>query len=263
MGLFVNKFMESVQVVQNEHLASSIYKLVLQAPKTASVILPGQFVHMQVASAKTAMLRRPFSVYQASESEGTITIIYDVVGSGTELMSKWHAGQNTTILAPLGNTWAEGTQPKRALLVGAGVGAAPLFMLAKKLKSAGTTVDTALGARTKDLLVTKNDYEALGLHSVEVATDDGTAGFNGFCTKLAEEMLASNAYDYVATCGPVPVMKEIANLCAKANVNCEVSMEERMACGVGTCKTCVVNTTDGKQRTCSAGPVFNARSIKW
>ena len=286
------KFLEDAEVVANEQLASCIWRLTLRAPKTAAAILPGQFVHMQVDGGQKAMLRRPFSVFDAMSD--TISIIYEVKGKGTVLMTAYKIGDKVSLIAPCGNSWltsslhlykgnkARATDDKvcemssealleklkggkigSALLVGGGVGSAPLYMLAKRMIDNNVKVDVVLGARTKDLLVLEDSYEQLGVRHLVCATDDGSYGEAGFCTVPAEKFICENAYDYVATCGPTPVMQKVAHLSKNAGVPCEVSCEERMACGVGACKTCVVNTVNGKVKSCECGPVFDAEVISW
>ena len=257
------KFLEEAEVLENVKKASCIWKLTLRAPKTAECILPGQFVHMQVDGGQKSMLRRPFSVFNAIPD--TIAIIYEVKGKGTELMTGYKIGDKVSLIAPCGNSWltSHDASIKSALLVGGGVGAAPIYMLAKKLVNNGASVDVVLGARTKELLVLENDYKRLNVNNVICATDDGSYGEAGFCTIPAERLMRENNYDYVATCGPVPVMQKVAACAKNAGVPCEVSCEERMACGVGACKTCVVNTVNGKVKSCECGPVFDAEVISW
>lgn len=259
------KFLEKASVVSNEQLASCIWKLVLEAPETAKEILPGQFVHLALQQGIAQMLRRPFSVYYANPVSGRIEIIYEVKGKGTTLMTEWPEGFETTLIAPLGNTWMRTLdfEATSALIVGGGVGAAPLYMLTRNLVNNGAKVDVVLGARTAELLVMKQKYENLGANSVTCATDDGTFGVAGFCTVPAIDLLQESKYDYVATCGPVPVMNKVAQAAKLAGVHCEVSMEERMACGLGACKTCVVDTVNGKVKSCECGPIFDAEVISW
>lgn len=259
------KFLENATVISNEKLASCIGKLVLEAPEAAKEILPGQFVHLQLQPGITSMLRRPFSIYYANPVSGRIEIIYEVKGKGTALISEWAEGFETTLIAPLGNTWM-GTldfEATHALIVGGGVGAAPLYMLTRNLVNKGVEVDVVLGARTAELLVMREKYENLGAKSVTCATDDGSFGVSGFCTVPAIDLMQENDYDYVATCGPVPVMSKVAAAAKLKGIPTEVSMEERMACGLGACKTCVVDTVNGKVKSCECGPIFSAEVISW
>ena len=263
------KFVENAQVVSNEQLASNIWKVVLSCNQTPDAILPGQFVHLQVDGGCKAMLRRPFSIMNADAENKTIDIVYEVKGAGTTMMTKWQKGYTTNIIAPLGNSWlatlpeGEDSKISRALIVGGGVGAAPLFMLARNFVKKGISVDVVLGARTKEALVMEAPYRTLDLNTLICTTDDGSYGEAGFCTIPAERLINENSYDYVGTCGPAPVMKAVADAAKEKAKFVEVSTEERMACGVGACKTCVVDTVNGKVKSCDCGPVFPAEVISW
>ncbi len=259
----MTKFEETACVRVNEKLAPSSYRLELEAPKAALAIEPGQFVHLAVAPNSCAMLRRPFSIFDKDEKNGTITIMYEVIGKGTEMMTSWEPGYESSILAPLGNTWAQKSNPTSVLLVGGGFGGAPLYMLAKKFINDGVDVTVVLGAKTKDALILQDYFETLTLSELVVATDDGSAGINAFCTAPACDLIESGKFDYVASCGPAAVMRSVAECSIKQNVDCEVSTESYMACGVGACKTCVVDSVDGKVKACECGPIFNARWLKW
>ena len=258
---------ETARILSNEFAGPRLHLMTLEAPQIAASIEPGQFVHMKVPRMEAHILRRPFSVYARDVDAGTIDVLYQVVGFGTDHMTGLAAGEECELIGPVGATWnppAEG----RCLLVGGGVGAAPLFMLCERIAASEASVDVVLGAQTKDALVCSERYAALLGGESRCATDDGTYGRAGFCTSLVEEALATAAaegspYDYVAVCGPEPLMKIVAGLAADAGVRCEVSMEKRMACGIGACLSCVVDTVDGKKRACVDGPVFDARKVVW
>lgn len=258
---------ETARILSNEFAGPRLHLMTLEAPQIAASIEPGQFIHMKVPRMEAHILRRPFSVYVRDVDAGTIDVLYQVVGFGTDHMTGLAAGEECELIGPIGATWnppAEG----RCLLVGGGVGAAPLFMLCEQIAASEASVDVVLGAQTKDALVCRERYAALLGGKPRCATDDGTYGRAGFCTSLVEEALAAAAaegspYDYVAVCGPEPLMKIVAGLAADAGVRCEVSMEKRMACGIGACLSCVVDTVDGKKRACVDGPVFDARKVVW
>ncbi len=253
-------FEEGARVVSNEYLGPRLYKITLAAPKTAAAIKPGQFVHMLLPGFGAHVLRRPFSVY-AAHDDGTIEIIYQTVGQGTAYLTEVEAGAQCSIIAALGRGW----QPHegKSLIVGGGVGAAPLFMFAQQLVSEGREVEVVLGAQTADMLVTAGDYAKVLGHDPVVATDDGTRGFAGFCTEPVREQLATGEYANAYCCGPEPLMRAVAGIADAAGVACWVSMEKRMACGVGACLSCVVETNEGKRRSCVDGPVFNAKELVW
>lgn len=258
---------ESVQVVSNQQVGPRLHLMVLDAPAIAAGIQPGQFVHMKVPRMEAHILRRPFSVYARDVKAGTIDILYQVVGFGTDHMTSLQPGEECELIGPVGAVWNPPAQG-RCLLVGGGVGAAPLFMLCESIVASEATVDVVLGAQTEAALVCRSRYTQLLGGEPRCATDDGTYGRAGFCTSLVQEALKQAAdegapYDYVAVCGPEPLMKIVAGLAADAGVRCEVSMEKRMACGIGACLSCVVDTVEGKKRACVDGPVFDAGKVVW
>ena len=269
---------EQARIVENECVGPRLYLMVLESPQIAKTIKPGQFVHVRIPGMPDHILRRPFSVYAANPATNTIDILYQTVGYGTDFMTTLTPDSASLsvveVLGPVGRCWMPPEHVKRALLVGGGVGAAPLYMLAEQLVKAQVHTDVVLGAQTEQALVCRGRYEVLlSSHEADVvaplcSTDDGSYGRAGFATSLVAEALESAAqaarpYDYVAVCGPEPLIRAVAELCAGANVYCEVSMERRMACGIGACLSCVVETTDGKLRACVDGPVFDATKVVW
>lgn len=264
---------EKARIVRNEPVGPRLHLMVLESPEIAAAVKPGQFVHMKVPGAEQHILRRPFSVYAADSNKGLLDILYQEVGSLTQFMPDIIEGE-FEMIGPIGNGWSgeqrfsEGSAT-HALLVGGGVGAAPLFMLAQALHEKGCLTDVILGAQTFDALVARTRYqEILGTEPC-CATDDGSYGRAGFCTSLVEERLQGGClddgapYDYLAVCGPEPLMRIVARMGFDKDVYTEVSMEKRMACGIGACLSCVVDTVDGKRRSCVDGPVFDASKIVW
>lgn len=254
---------ELCSVVSNENVGPALYLLVLRAPGIAAQIMPGQFVHVNVPGMPDKILRRPFSVFQADPEKGTIAIVYQVVGGGTQRLGELEAGTELMAIGPIGRSWSIPESCTHPLLVGGGVGAAPLFMLAEDASRRGLDATVVLGAQTRDALVTLQSYEGLGLSSLVCATDDGTYGHAGFCTQPAQDAIAGGAIDFVACCGPEPLMKIVAGLAEQAGLECQVSLEKRMACGIGACLSCVVDTVDGKKRACVDGPIFDASKVVW
>lgn len=262
---------ERARILENVCVGLNLYVMTLSSPDIAARIQPGQFVHMKIPSMESHILRRPFSVYARDAVAGTLEILYQAVGFGSSHMVELapDTGEPTAeLVGPIGRTWQPLKQTRRALLVGGGVGAAPLFMLCESLVASGIRTDVVLGAQTGEALTCRHRYEALLATPPRCATDDGSFGREGFCTSLVEEALteaqaAGERYDYVAVCGPEPLMKIVARMAEEAGVPCELSMEKRMACGVGACLSCVVDTVDGRQRACVDGPVFDARKVVW
>ena len=259
---------ETARILSNEYAGPLLHLMTLEAPQIAASIEPGQFVHMKVPGMEAHILRRPFGVYAADAEAGTVDMMYQVLGFGTEHMTELAVGDAVEMIGPIGRGWQPPEGCKRALIVAGGVGSVPLYPLAEELTAAGVATDAILGASTIDALVARERYGAVLGCEPACSTDDGTYGRAGFCTPLVEEALAAAAaegapYDYVACCGPEPLMKIVAGMADAAGVFCEVSMERRMACGVGACLSCVVDTTAGKRRACVDGPVFCASEVVW
>lgn len=264
---------ERARIVENTRVGPNLYLMTLASPDIAARIEPGQFVHMLVPGMEAHLLRRPFSVYARDVYGATLEILYQSVGFGSAHMVGLRPGAIGSeacveLIGPVGRTWQPPTGARRALLVGGGVGAAPLFMLCEQLVRADVSTHVVLGAQTGEALTCRLRYEALLDAPPRCATDDGSFGREGFCTSLVQEALdearaGGKPYDYLAACGPEPLMRLVAGMAASADVFCELSMERRMACGVGACLSCVVDTVDGKQRACVDGPVFDARKVVW
>ncbi|MEG0070482.1 MAG: dihydroorotate dehydrogenase electron transfer subunit [Raoultibacter sp.] len=254
---------ETGTIISNEEVGPNLYLMKLSLSDIASRIEPGQFVQVKLPGMEGHILRRPFSVYEASQRSGVAEILYQEVGFGTAHMKTLATGQSVEAIGPVGNGWMVPADAKRILLVAGGVGAAPLFMLAQQQRAAGVQVDVILGAQTAEALVTRERYSALCEKSLQCATDDGTYGHAGFCTGLVESSIGEHLYDYLACCGPEPLMKIVARRAIDDGIPCQISLERRMACGVGACLSCVVDTHAGKKRACVDGPIFDAEEVVW
>ncbi len=258
-------FDKTAQIVANEQLTPSLWKLTLSIEEIPSLVQPGQFVHLQLGEKSEFILRRPLSVYNVRvEREHGIShvlILYQVVGKGTEYLAMMGEGVSCKALGPVGRGWQPPHNARKALLIGGGVGWAPLQLLAERLHAQGIETHALIGAQNKETLTALTG--GLSLVNTYLATDDGSAGHHGFTTDVLPELLGSHAFDYIATCGPEPMQKKVALLTAEAGVTCEVSLERRMACGLGACLGCAVNTVHGTKRACVDGPVFNAQEVCW
>lgn len=236
------------QIIDNTPLTDSVYKMRL-AGDTSHITAPGQFVNIQLDG---FYLRRPISVCDCES--GTLTIIYKVVGKGTEAMSRMKAG-SLDILSGLGNGYDTSLSGDAPLLLGGGVGVPPLYMLAKRLIAEGKKVSVILGFNTKSEIFYEEEFRALGA-DVTVTTVDGSYGIKGFVT----EAMAEKSYTYVYTCGPEPMLKAVYKATKTSG---EMSFEERMGCGFGACMGCTVPTTDGYKRVCKDGPILYKEEIVW
>ena len=251
---------EKADVLVNERLAEGIGLMVLAAPGIASQVMPGQFVHLRVTGGLDPLLRRPFSVYRAET--GRIEILYQVLGRGTRVMSLAQPGDEFDLIGPLGSGWCVPDRIEHALLVGGGLGAAPLGMLAEELARIGCALTVALGAPSAERIVGREVFEATSRRLV-VTTDDGSAGETGYVTEASERLLLESSFEVVYVCGPEIVAHKVARQAEAAGVDCQVSLERLMACGVGACLSCAVSTKAGLKRACVDGPVFDAKEVCW
>ena len=232
-------------IITNEQIATNVWRMRLAGD--TNEILPGQFVNIRIEG---LFLRRPISVCDAQE--GILTIIYKVVGVGTESMTHLLAGQKVDMLTMLGTGYIIANAGENPLLVGGGVGVPPMYMLARQLREAGKAVRVILGFNTKDEVFYEEEFRALGC-DITVTTVDGSHGVKGFVTNALD-----GQQSYYYTCGPLPMIKALLQA---AGTHGEVSMEERMGCGFGACMGCTIQTTQGPKRVCKEGPVFAASEL--
>ena len=238
-------------VISNTPLTKEVYRMVLEGD-TEWITRPGQFVNIELEG---LYLRRPISI--SDWDERTITIIYKVVGRGTEQMSKMAQGVKLDLLTGLGNGFDTSIESERPLLVGGGVGVPPLYRLAKDLLAQGKQVSVVLGFNTSSEIFYADDFKALGV-DLYVSTADGSMGVKGFVTDAIRE--AEIKFDYFYSCGPLPMLKALCDCC---EVSGELSFEERMGCGFGACMGCSCKTLAGNKRICKDGPVMKREEIIW
>ena len=255
-----------VQIVSNERDTDSYFRLVVRAPRIAPLIQPGQFAHVRVLPMKDALLRRPFSIFQVEGD--TFSILYKSVGKGTDVLARMGPGGELSVIAPLGHGF---TVPKRGgetpLLVAGGYGMAAMYLLAQRSPQKGIVF---VGGRRRVDILCEKEFQALGW-DVRVTTEDGSHGKKGLVTKpLQAELKRSAARRKLFACGPTGMLKAVGKIAEESKVPAELSMDEHMCCGVGVCLTCVIPVKTGPalrdweyQRTCTEGPVFDARQIAW
>jgi len=255
----MTKRIESLKVIDNKPLKKDFFIIELESSGKLPEMKPGQFVQVRVDRSQETFLRRPFSIHDVDFIRNTFKLLVQVVGKGTESLSKLNKGDSLNLIYPLGNSFTLPAKGARTLLVGGGCGIAPLLYLGRYLKSQGIIPDILLGFRNRDRILEYNDYEVIG--NVFLTTEDGSAGEKGFVT--SHSLLGKASYDKVFCCGPEMMMKAIADWCRKNNTDCEVSLENLMGCGIGVCLCCVIDTVKGHLCTCTDGPVFNIKELKW
>ena len=237
------------EILFNFELAPSVFRMVLKGD-TSALLSPGQFVNLTVEG---CYLRRPISVFDWDET--TVTIIYKVVGEGTEKMSRWTVGYECDVLVGLGNGFNTAKSGESPLLIGGGVGIPPMYGLCKRLIAEGKKPTVILGFNKADEIFCEEDFKAIGAKTI-VTTVDGSVGVKGFVTDAMKYV----DYTYFYTCGPMPMFRAIEKTAIGSG---EYSFEERMGCGFGACMGCSCKTITGYKRICKEGPVLEKEEIAW
>jgi len=243
-----------MEILKHEKVSSNVFRLTLGGKLTAQ---PGQFVQVAVSKTYDPFLKRPFSVHDCSAD--TLTLLYRVSGRGTGLLAGKRTGEQLEVVGPLGTAFPVETAD-RIILVAGGIGSAPLFYLLKSLRAAGKKVTFLYGARSKEELILREQYQMLADEYGE-ATEDGSCGHHGLVTELVADAL-DKGRTVLYACGPEAMLRAVAELAKANNCSCYVSLEAHMACGVGACLGCVVANAQGEYvRVCVDGPVFPAREV--
>lgn len=256
----MKKYQANYRVVATEHLNGGYGLIKLQPAKAADVagieVLPGQFVQVEIAQSKNTYLRRPISVCNYDSATGELWLLVRRAGEGTATLIESRVGDEINLILPLGKGFSFEEYDAETLLVGGGVGVAPLLYLGRKMKERNVEPTFLLGARSSADLLLLDEFKKYG--TVHVCTDDGSLGEHGVVT---QHSIFSKPHSMIACCGPLPMMKAVAR--AAGNARCEVSLENVMACGLGACLCCVEDTVNGNVCVCKEGPVFNIDKLKW
>ena len=256
----MKKTIQDFEVAEKINLNDSHFILKLKSPTELSEILPGQFAEVLVQGSTSTFLRRPLSIHNVDFKKNELSFFIKCVGEGTAKLRTLEKGDILNVMFPLGNTFGLDIKGK-ALLVGGGCGAAPLFYLAKYLSDKKTEVEILIGARSKNDLSLIEELKEFG--NVHITTEDGSCGEKGLATQHSVFKNIENKFSKIICCGPEPMMKAVASIAKKNSIDCEVSLENTMACGIGACLCCVTETVEGHKCVCTDGPVFNIKSLKW
>jgi dihydroorotate dehydrogenase electron transfer subunit len=250
-------------VIQNRLLCTDHYLLILKDEGISKAVLPGQFINILINHREELLLRRPFSIARTNPEQSTVEVVYRIVGKGTAAMKGLSPGDTLDLLGPLGRGFTLPGQPMECLLIGGGVGIAPLWGLAKSLSQDGNRIITLLGFRSCDYIYGIDVFRGYGVETL-VTTDDGSSGLKGLASDHLEEILR-RPIERAYVCGPPLMLRAVIPMLRRARIKSEVSVEEKMGCGFGACLSCVVNVKINgvveKQRACTEGPVFDAAEI--
>ena len=250
----MKKYLLDLTVKSVERIHERYVLIRLTDGKPLPEMVPGQFVEVRVDGSPSTFLRRPISIDFVD-----LWLLVATIGDGTRQLAELKAGDTLNCLLPLGNGFTAAKQGEKVLLIGGGVGVAPLLYMGAEMRDKGIAPTFLLGARTvKDLLLL-DIFKRYG--RVLVTTEDGSEGEKGFVTN--HSILLSEQFDRISTCGPTPMMKAVARFAKEKGIECEASLENLMACGLGACLCCVEKTTEGNLCVCKDGPVFNVRKLLW
>lgn len=246
-------------ILKKTAVAREIYSFIIKCPEIADIASAGQFVHIRAGN---FTLRRPISICGIDRNKGTIRIVFEVRGEGTAEISRLNEGSFIDMLAPLGHGFTI-NRFKKVVLIGGGIGTPPMLPLAEIYGEKAVVIS---GFRSADAVILQDEFKKTGAKTI-LCTDDGSLGIHGFVTRPFTELAEKGGIDAVYACGPMPMLKGIAEICKKYNIFCEVSLEERMACGIGACLGCACRTLRNDEEyfahVCKDGPVFNAGEVIW
>lgn len=257
----LKKHIVDLQVVSKEDLGDRFVLLKCTDPKAPlPPMMPGQFAQLRVDGSKETFLRRPISINFVDTQKNEVWFLVQLVGAGSRALGRLQQSDLLNALLPLGNGFSMPVNAdKKHLLVGGGVGTAPLLYMGAQMSLLGFRPTFLLGARTADMLLQLEDFKRVG--DVYVTTEDGSMGEKGFVTQ--HSILFKQHFDRISVCGPSPMMKAVARFAKQNNVPCEVSLENMMACGLGACLCCVEKTVRGNVCVCTEGPVFDVNELTW
>jgi len=265
---------ERARILGNEEVRADFFKIRLKALAIAREAKAGQFVMVRCSEDTDPLLRRPFSFHKISKSG--FELLYEVVGTGTKVLSKRKKGEMISVIGPLGNGFNLNPKTKphnSVLLIAGGMGVAPLLELAQRITNHESRITVLIGAKTKKQILCEEEFKKLGCQ-VLVTTEDGSKGCMGLVTDLLKKKMGTSPsgdmvpcgdspHFFLYACGPRAMLQEIAKIAKTKKIHCQMSLEEKMACGTGACLGCAVKTKNGYKMVCKDGPVFNAEEIIW
>lgn len=255
------------ELVKKEKLLDGLYKFSVCDKEIVDLAKPGNFIEIRINENLDPFLRRPISIYNLDKENGILEFIFQVKGKGTELLSKKKEGDKIDIIGPLGNGTFQFEEYKNLAIIGGGIGIFPLYELAKQAKAAKRAVYTYLGFRNKDLVTLEKEFNEVSTN-LTITTDDGSYQNSGFAINYLEKDLEKNKIDCIYACGPLPMLRAIKKLAEEKDIPCQLSLEEKMGCGMGVCLGCAVKTASSSAENpqyvhvCKAGPVFDSKLVE-
>lgn len=256
------------ELVKKEQLKPDIYKFSVKAPSIVETAKPGNFIEIRVTDQTEPFLRRPISIYNLDRENGILEFIFQVKGKGTDILAKREVGSQIDIIGPVGYGTFQYADYEKIAIIGGGIGVFPLYELAKCAKAENKEVTTYLGFRSKDFVVLEEEFKKVS-NQLILTTDDGSYAEKGFAINYLEKDIEAGKIDSIYACGPLPMLRAVQKLGLEKEIPCQVSLEEKMACGLGVCLGCAVKTAKSPKdapeywHVCKAGPVFQAKDVEF
>ena len=251
------------KLIKKEEIIKGIFKFSVEAKEIVNSSKPGNFIEIRVSNQTDPFLRRPISIYNLDKEKGILEFIFQVKGSGTNILSEKEVGDKIDIIGPLGNGTFKIDKYNKIAIIGGGIGIFPLYELSKQAKKQGKIVDCYLGFRNKDFVMLENEFKGV-TNNLTITTDDGSYQNKGFAIDYLKEK-----YESIYACGPIPMLRAVQKYAIENNINCQISLEEKMGCGLGVCLGCAVKTAKSPKdkpeyfHVCKGGPVFNAKDVEF
>ncbi len=255
------------ELVKKEKLLEGLYKFSISAEEIIDIAKPGNFIEIRINENLDPFLRRPISIFNLDKKNGILEFIFQVKGKGTELLAKKKERDKIDIIGPLGNGVFDFNNYNNLAVIGGGIGIFPLYELSKQAKQAGKEVHTYLGFRNKELVTLEKEFYNVS-NTLTITTDDGSYKNSGFAINYLENDLKDKKIDCIYACGPLPMLRAVKKLAEEKNIPCQISLEEKMGCGMGVCLGCAVQTESSSDanpqylHVCKAGPVFDSKLVK-
>lgn len=254
------------ELINKKEINKDIYKFSVKAEEIVNMAKPGNFVEIRVTDGIDPFLRRPISIHNLDKENGILEFIFQVKGKGTKILATKEVGDKIDIIGPLGFGTFNFDKYSNIAIIGGGIGIFPLYELAKEAIGNNKKISAYLGFRNKELVMLENEFKSV-TNKLEICTDDGSYGAKGFAIDLLAEDMGKEEYECIYACGPIPMLRAVKKYADENNINCQVSLEEKMGCGLGVCLGCAVKTAKSSKEApeyfhvCKGGPVFNAKDV--
>lgn len=256
------------ELIEKEEIIKDIYKFSVKCEEIVKESKPGHFIEVRVSDQTEPFLRRPISIYSIDKEKGILEFIFQVKGKGTDILAKKEIGQKIDIIGPLGYGTFKIDKFNKIAIIGGGIGIFPLYELAKEIKNQNKLAKGYLGFRSKELVMLEKEFQQV-TEELKIATDDGTYANKGYAIDYLIKDMEKEKYDLICACGPIPMLRAVQKYANENKIDCQISLEEKMGCGLGACLGCAVKKADSPKEApeyyhvCKGGPVFSSKEVEF